>query len=292
MLNTQIKQILIPTDLSAFGITSLQFAELFRERFGASAMVLFANEPLYPMTAFGESMGVQWNGDAVHDRLQGDLRDYVARNVRKPEAYDLRIVDDVAGSAIRDTAKEIHADLLIMGTHGRTGWRRALLGSVAERVLRETEIPLLTVNAPAASAQHVAIHSILCPVNFTSVAHDALRYASVLANRFDADLVVLNVEEEETPAVDVKRDFESWVDAAVREHSDYRQLIVKGGAAEGVLEVANQVKTDLIVIGAQHRRFSDATVIGTTTERITRFAWQPVLTVVRKPVEREAEAAA
>ena len=289
MTNVEIKQVLVPTDMSAFGSAALRFGELFHERLNASTMVLYANEPLYPMTTFGESVGVQWNGAGVHEHLEKELRDYVARTVHDPDAFDMRIVDDLAAEAIRDTAQEIHADLLIMGTHGRTGWRRALLGSVAERVLRETDLPLLTVNAAAASAQRIAIESILCPVNFTSVAHDALRYASALTARFDAELIVLNVDEEETPAVEVKRDFEGWIDAAVRDHCDYRQLVVKGGAAEAVLATANHVRADLIVIGAQHRRFSDATVIGTTTERITRFAWQPVLTVIRKPVERPME---
>ena len=179
-----------------------------------------------------------------------------------------------------------------MGTHGRTGWRRAVLGSVAERVLRETDLPVLTVNAAAAASHRVAIESILCPVNFTTVAHDALRYASLIANRLDARLVVLNVEEEEAPAIDLERDFGGWVDAAVRHHCDYQQLVVKGNAADAVLEAANQFQTDLIVIGAQHRRHTDTTVIGSTTERITRFAWQPVLTIVREPVERAADVAA
>jgi nucleotide-binding universal stress UspA family protein len=288
----QIKQILVPTDLSLFGTAALRYAELFHDRFAASAMVIFANEPLYPMTSFGESLGVDWNGPAVRDELAKELQDYVRGAVRNPDAYDLRVIDDVAPAAITDTAEEIHADLIIMGTHGRTGWRRAVLGSVAERVLRETDVPLLTVNAAAASAQRVAIESILCPVNFTTVAHDALRYASFVANKFDARLVVLNVEDEELPAVDVERDFSGWIDAAVRDHCDYRHLVVKGGAAEAVMDTANQFRTDLIVIGAQHRRFSDTTVIGSTTERITRTAWQPVLTVIRQPVEREAEVAA
>ena len=288
----QIKQILVPTDLSAFGTAALRYAELFHDRFAASAMVMFANEPLYPMTSFGESLGVDWNSAAVHDELAKELRDYVKRAVRYADTYDLRVIDDVAPAAIADTADEIHADLIIMATHGRTGLPRAVLGSIAERVLRETNVPLLTVNGAAVATQRVAIEAILCPVNFTTVAHDALRYASFVAKKFDARLVVLNVEEEEVPAVDVKRDFGGWIDAAVRDHCDYRQLVVKGGAAEAVMDTANQFRTDLIVIGAQHRRFSDTTMIGSTTERITRAAWQPVLTVMRQPVEREAEVAA
>jgi nucleotide-binding universal stress UspA family protein len=292
MTAPRIKQILVPTDLTPFGVAPLRLAELLHNRLGASTMAMYANEPRYPLVGFEAPMGIAWSDPLVEEAIENRLRAFVSQAVKAPEAFDFRVVDGIAAEAIERTAVETRADLVVMGTHGRTGWRRALLGSVAERVLRETDLPLLTVNGAAASSQRIAIEAILCPVNFTSVAHDALQYASFLAAKFDAQLKVLHVEEEETPAVDVKRDFSGWVDQALRDRCDYEQLVVAGGAAEAVLEAANRNRCDLIVIGAQHRRFSNATVIGTTTERITRFAWQPVLTVIRKPVERPAEVAA
>jgi nucleotide-binding universal stress UspA family protein len=291
MKNAAIRRILVPTDLSAFSLAALRFAELFHDRLGARGTILLANEPIYPVASFEESLGLTWNSDMVRAKLRQELAQHLADVVKVPAAYDIRVVDDIASGAIASTAKEIDADLIVMGTHGRTGWRRALLGSVSERVLRETAVPVMTVNASAVASQRVAVETVICPVNFSSVAHDAVQYASALAARFDAQLIVLNVEEEPSPAVNVKRDFSGWVDAALRDRCDYLQLVVKGDAAEAVLEAAAQYRADLIVIGAQHRRFSNATVIGTTTERITRFAWQPVLTVIRQPMERAAVAA-
>jgi nucleotide-binding universal stress UspA family protein len=290
-VDIRIKQILVPTDLSTFGASALRFAEIFREKLGASALAMFVNEPIYPVADFAASLGVAWNGEDIRLSLESELRDFVAKTVKEPAVYDMRVVDGYPARTILDTAKATHTDLIIMGTHGRTGWRRTLLGSVTEQVLRESDIPLLTVNATTATAQRVAIESILCPVNFSTVAHDALRYASYLAAKFGAELTVMSVEEDYVSS-DLSKDFEGWVDDAVRKQCTYKQLVMKGGAAESVLEAANQARTDLIVIGAQHKRFSDATVIGSTTERLTRFAWQPVLTVIRKPVERSAEVAA
>jgi nucleotide-binding universal stress UspA family protein len=75
----------------------------------------------------------------------------------------------------------------------------------------------------------------------------------------------------------------AWIAPAVRERIRYREIITHGDPSGRVLEVADEVDGDLIVLGAQHRLFRDATVIGSTTERITRFAKRPVLTIPLKP---------
>jgi nucleotide-binding universal stress UspA family protein len=292
-MSVRIRQILVPTDLSEFGVTALQFGELFHDRLGASAMVMYAHEPpLNPMMAFDESLSPPPDDATIHESLERNLREHMAMTLRDPDAFDVRIVDGPPAQAIRDSARDTLADLIIMGTHGRTGWKRTILGSVAEHVMRETDRPLLTVNAHSASSKRVAIESILCPVNFTALAHDAVRYAAFLAMKFDARLTILNVDEDELPAGDVKRDFEAWVDPSIRDRCDFRLSPVNGGVAASVLETADHLRSDLLVLGAQHRRLSDTTVIGTTTERITRYAWQPVLTIIRKPVERKAAVAA
>jgi nucleotide-binding universal stress UspA family protein len=121
----------------------------------------------------------------------------------------------------------------------------------------------------------------LCPVNLTSVSHDALLEAAQVALAFRAELVVMHVVEE-NPPVYSEIEIGKWVPPSIREHTHYRELYVRGNAAERILETANQTDIDLIVLGAQHKRFSDSTVVGETTERITRFARQPVLTVVRQ----------
>jgi quinolinate synthase len=92
----------------------------------------------------------------------------------------------------------------------------------------------------------------------------------------------------------VEEQFGNWVDPLIRDRTRYKRIIVHGDAAASVLETADQIGDGVLVIGAQHKRFSDATIIGTTTERITRFARLPVITVIRKaadarmPAERVA----
>jgi nucleotide-binding universal stress UspA family protein len=201
------------------------------------------------------------------------------------------VMQDAPARAIVAAAREMRADMIVMGTHGRHGWRRAILGSVTESVLHDTDRPVLTVTPGIVAS---GIKRVLCPVNFTYIARESLRSASSIASAFGAELVVMYVAEGVQPPQlpDVEAAFNLWVDPAVRGRAQYRLSVVsEGNPAERVLDTAGNIEADLIVIGAQHKFFSDATVIGTTTQRITRFARCPVLTVVRRtPTQIHVEA--
>jgi nucleotide-binding universal stress UspA family protein len=283
-----ITQILAATDMSDFGLAAIRYADEFRRHAGCSVTALYAYEPLIVPDMFAP---VTLDQPEVREALEQKLREHVAAAVDDPESIDRRVVEGHPARAILETAIEVGADLIAMGTHGRGGWRRALLGSVAEQVLHESKCPVLTVT-PEAARRQALITSILCPVNFTKVSREALRYASWLASRFGAELTVVHAAGDIEASLEpfVMENFGPWVDATLRDECRYVQLVVREGhAAEQVLELADERNISLIVLGAQHRRFSDATVIGTTTERVTRFARQPVLTVIRQPSEQLAE---
>jgi nucleotide-binding universal stress UspA family protein len=133
--------------------------------------------------------------------------------------------------------------------------------------------------------QPAEIKRVVCPVNFTHIAREALQHASSIAQAFDAELIVVYVAEGVQPPQlpEVEAAFSLWVDPATRGRARYRLSVVgDGDPAEAVLTTAGDAGADLIVLGAQHKFFSDATVIGTTTQRITRFARCPVMTIIRK----------
>jgi nucleotide-binding universal stress UspA family protein len=294
------QHILVPTDMSELAGGALRYAGLLRERLRARITLLYADETWLPMDILEMPLGYYLeNAPATKAKLQEHLRQY-ADGYLPPGSAQTQVVQESPARAIVQAAKEMNADLVIMGTHGRHGWRRALLGSVTETVLHETDRPVLTVTpAVLTSSEAPQIRRVVCPVNFTYVARTSLQHACAMAEAFDAELVVLYVAEGiELPKLpEVEAAFNLWVDPAVRGRARYKLTIVdSGNAAESVLAAAAELEADLIVLGAQHRFFYDATVVGTTTERITRFARCPVLTVVRKAkaeieveVEREKE---
>jgi len=288
------ERILVPTDMSAFSDLALRYALHFNERLGSKITLLHAEEISWLAT--DHPIGYYFeNVPEAKATLTKQLHEYAASHVPATARATTLFEDEAPELAILRVARDINADLIIMGTHGRRGIRRAILGSVTEYVLRETDIPVITVNpALFAPDRTASIRTVLCPVNFTAIARDALVQASAIAESFAAQLVVMHVCEGSEPRLfsDVQNQFGIWVDPQVRANTRYKEIVAHGHAAQEVLSVADQIDADLVVIGAQHKRFADATVIGSTTEKISRFAKRAVMTVIRKPVMSQATAAA
>lgn len=287
------ERILVPTDMSEFGDLAFRYAMLFQQTVQSNVTLLYAEEFSYlgltdlPLSYYLE------NAPEAKMRQLTKLRKYADTHAPKDVHVETMVVDNAPAPAIVATADLVKADLIIMGSHGRHGVKRAILGSVTEEVLRQTDRPVMTVlPARHRAGAPAAIKTILCPVNFTDVARVSLEQAAAMAFAFDAELVVMHVSEGDASPSLVQLEFGSWVDSLVRPRTRYRQINVHGDAASRVLEVADEMGADLVVVGAQHKFFSDATIIGTTTERITRFARQPVLTVVRNAEVARAKSVA
>lgn len=285
MENYGYERLLVPTDMSDFGTQAIRYAALFRERLASRITLLYADETYLPMDMLEVPLGFYLErAPEMKSKLQQKLRAYANEHL-PGAAVETMVAQDAPARAIVQTAKQMQADLVIMGTHGRRGWRRALLGSVTENVLHEIDCPILTVTPGVLGTGAARIRRVICPVNFTYIARESLYHASAIAEAFDAELGVVYVAEGiQAPQLpEVEAAFGLWVDPAVRGRARYTLSVVgEGDPAERVLAAAADLEADLIVVGAQHKFFSDATVIGTTTQRITRFARCPVLTVVRK----------
>ena len=109
-----------------------------------------------------------------------------------------------------------------------------------------------------------------------------------MAEVFGARLIIAHVVEAMGVAnpTDDQRRLRSWIDPDLQDRTAYTEVVVRGGASERVLDLADEERADLLVIGAQHKRFRETTVIGTTSERLIRFASCPVLIVPREVVAR------
>jgi nucleotide-binding universal stress UspA family protein len=290
-----ITSVLAPTDLSDSSIPALRYARLISDRFFAKLTVMYSEPVVYPAEMAGPPDIYINTTPEHHAQLRREVELHAAPVMTgRPHDIDATIGQPVP--AILAAAKERNADLIVMGTHLRHGWRRALLGSVSEGVLHGSECPVLTVAARDGyvGATPYAITSIMCPVNLTDVARESLHVAARLAEAFGAHLTIVHVLEPDEVS-NAKADEETvrrWVAPELQDVCSYRELVVRGGAAERVLDCADDVGSDLLVIGAQHKLFRDSTVIGTTTERLIRFASCPVLVVPRQAVGRGAKAEA
>lgn len=276
-------RILLPTDLSDLSLSAFPWAVRLAKTFGSTIEILYADLFADPIDLVGGGMTVA-DPERI-ESLKGLAQKTLAKHAeeRVPAGVAREIVIDVDAPYRSIVRRAESAGLVVMGTHGRSGWRRALLGSVTETVLRETATPVLTIRLEEATPpdEDVRVSRIVCPVNYTAMAQLALAHAADLAAAFDAELVVVHVSEAGETAGEREAELETWVPSAVARRMKYRRLVLRGDAAEEVVGLAKKESADLVVVGAQHRRFSDTTVIGVTTERITRHAPCAVMTVHR-----------
>jgi nucleotide-binding universal stress UspA family protein len=220
-----------------------------------------------------------------------------AREIGVPT--EIRLEEGDAVEEILKLAKQLPAHLVVMGTHGRRGFERLVLGSVAEKVLRKATCPVMTVASEpegAAASEKALFKRILCPVDFSASSTRALEYALSLAKEADAHLTLLHVLEaalEEAGdmaafALSEYRDFlkrnalerlKEAVPEDAREWCEPEFLVASGRSYRHILDVAKKQDTDLIVMGVQGRNAVDLALFGSTTHHVVREAKCPVLTI-------------
>lgn len=280
------RRILVPTDFSATADHAFGAAEQIANRFGAELIVVHTDLPIpiefgYPNAAYVSALGSSETD--LEERLQVYADERLADGI---VPYRTQIIHEGPIVGIAKAAEELDADLIVMATHGRTGWRRAVLGSVTEGVMRMTKKPVLTVRDEI----EMPFTRILCPVNFTPASRNALEYASSLSVALNAELLVVHVLELGNHLMlDERPPLREWVPAEVRNRSSYVEFVERGDPAEEIVGFADRFDASLIVLGAQHDRLRDHSVLGTTSERVVRYANRPVLTVVSPMVEKDVE---
>lgn len=280
----EIRQILSPVDFSDLSGHALRYASMLT-RCGNARLVAAYAETFSPPPYFtGRQVGeLERQFRDAFRGAESALRRFVDAELdaEAASATEVRVVEALPVDGIRRLTRELKADLVVMGTHGRSGVNRLMLGSVAERVLRESEVPVLTVRGDTAAAV-TPPKNILCPVNNTPAGREALSMAMHLARCFGGNVVALHVNE--GGAAQAIGDLCGWVPEEFRSHCTIQELTREGDAAEEIVSLAKETPCDLLVIGARHRLFFDSTVLGATTARVVRHAPCAVLTV--KAIDR------
>src|SRR3990170_6375794 len=185
---TDITRILCPVDLSEPSRHALEHAAALARRYKAQLTVLHVyNAPPPPVAMSGLPGAVPLLPRIEPDEVVPQVRQFCA-SARRPADVPLEILvlEGYPARTITQQAQTIKADLLVMGTHGRGGFDRLVLGSVTEKVVRSTDVPVLTVPPHSRAPDAGLYHTILCPVDFSDASTLALEYALSLAKEADA----------------------------------------------------------------------------------------------------------
>jgi nucleotide-binding universal stress UspA family protein len=144
-----IKHILVPVDFSPASDRALDKAVQLAQAFDARITLLH----IWSLPAVGYAEGLAWPIDDLQQAAREALGDVYAKTVKLHPNTDSVLLEGNEWKQILETVKNRGCDLVVMGTHGRRGLPRLLLGSVAEKVVRLSTVPVLTVSLPKEASE-------------------------------------------------------------------------------------------------------------------------------------------
>jgi nucleotide-binding universal stress UspA family protein len=287
-----IRHVLCPTDLSDTSAHAVQQAVVIASWYKASITAFHVLERVVPSIE-GISL----------DRVRRDVALFFEGAEKAVVPVEVMLDSGNPANQIVDCAARLPADLIVMGTHGTSGFEHLVLGSVTEKVLRKAPCPVLTVPPLARATSQFPFKRLLCAVDFSECSLAALPQVFSLAREADAEVTVLHViewpwPEPPAPAVaelpgeqaaaltEYRRYLEttamarlrSLVPASERGLQPPATRVMSGKPYEQILQVAAEEHVDLIVVGVRGRNPLDMMLFGSTTSHVVRQATCPVLT--------------
>jgi nucleotide-binding universal stress UspA family protein len=271
-------RVLVPTDGSDGAAAALEHGLELATRFDADVSIL--------------SVVNAYELSTVEERRQREERaeDVVSEAADRVREAGVSVETSVETGfphrAILDAVESTGADVVAMGTHGRTGVKRYLVGSVAEKVVRLSPVPVLTVRY-GTDAVH-PYENVLVPTDGSEAAEPAERWGVDLAAAFGAELRALSVVDEvRLPDGDVAQTLQNRaraaVDAVVDEATaagvQARGDVTTGVVHRQILDYCESERSDLVVVGTHGRTGVEHFVLGSVAEKVLRLSDVPVLVV-------------
>ncbi|HHT9104407.1 MAG TPA: universal stress protein [Candidatus Wujingus californicus] len=143
-----IKNILCPIDYSVYSEKALKYAIEFAEKYNAKLYLMHVLDiRIYDITD-PELYNVNVIDKETINKLRERLHKCISEDTRKNIEVETIVIEGVPFAEIIKKAREYKIDLIVLGTHGRTGLSHAIMGSVAEKVVRKAPCPVLTIRHP------------------------------------------------------------------------------------------------------------------------------------------------
>lgn len=290
----EIRRILCPVDFSEFSQSSLAYAAAFAKLFGSEVTVLHVLATALSPASSGTNSALLEQVPAARRSIEDELRLLLGPQSSAGVTLGTRIAEGDPAAEIVRHAAERGVDLLVMGTHGRSGFDRLTLGSVAEKVLRKAPCPVLTVPPGVArTSTDLPVRRILCPTDFSTCSEHAMDFALSVADRADAAVTALHVVEtiETRPELsgamadlqkrrcDTESRFLDGINAARADGRRITSVVTLGRPYLEILRMAEERAIDLIVMGVRGRGPVDMALFGSNTNHVVRRATCPVVTV-------------
>lgn len=295
-----LRRILCPVDFSEATPHGVRPAISLATEYGAELYLLHVLDFPHPhLDALGPSFDVMPYYEEMEAEAGRRLAELVDAEARQFADLNSTVRRGTPFLEIIDFAKDEEIDLVVIPTRGRTGVDRFLFGSVAEKVLRMAPCPVLTIPPKEGEPASFTVDKILHPTDFSDYSDHALPYAASFAERYSAELLMVHVVTvwDYDPAnpdwrfpplePDHQKAVEESAQQSLEEHggkieSDIRveQRLVKGfDPPMEICRVADEENVDLITMATHGRTGLRHALLGSTAEKVVRYAECPVLTV-------------
>lgn len=281
---------------SEFSIRAYHYAVSLAEHYRAKLVAQHIVELWrYPYADYAASQGdYQELWRALREGGEERLREFVKKHTHDEIQPELVVHEGIAADSILSFAQARKADVIVMGTHGRRGFDRLVLGSVTDRVMRTAPCPVLAISklphefmAAGEERRHVHhLSRILFCTDFSENSQRALNYAISATAEYDAELALLHVLEdvpsppktEETIATATEQ-LNKLIPQEERKTLKTKTAVRIGKPYEQIIQFALEAQIDMVTMGVSGRGALDRAVFGSTTYRVIQLGPCPVLAV-------------
>ncbi len=279
------EHIVVPTDFSEISQRALEYAKAIAKPANSELLLVHVNPPVDFITP----PEAAWVDQSEVQSLQEEQLEQSGAALRS-EGFRARAIS-VTGSLYAEllsAVKQYKADLIVLGTHGKKGLERLLLGSDAEAVLRHAGCPVLSVGpaVPNLKDKTWRIREVICATTLEPRAAEVVAYAHKLAALYEAELVLFHVkssseQEDDVDWASFEEAFHHYVPGDLGKRSWLRTRLASASPGTSILDLAKQRNSDLIVMGA-HGASSVATHLARgTAAKVLSDAPCPVMTILQ-----------
>lgn len=279
----ELDSILVPTDFSRHTDDALEHAVTFGEEYGAEITLLHVDE--FSVSPLGAAQVHDEVVTAYQRRKESFLEEQFARARAALKGRNVRLRTQVlsgrAYKVIVEESERLQYDLIVIATRGLTHLSSNLIGSTAERVVRLSRQPVLSIQyGPRVRG---AVNTVLCPTDLSPAGNVGLSYALSIARRHGAKLYLQYVNELDRPEpeADIRKRFPDLSE----HHPQAREVTVEYifdrdvEPSNSIIRFADDRDVDLIVMSTHGRKGLRRVHIGNTAAEVVRQSTRPVLTI-------------
>ncbi len=283
-----IKNILIPTDFSETANLAVAHGANMAHLFNAKMFLLHSVEPFTSINAPGEPSLIM-EAESMYNDGVAQLKKVAAEITQK---YNVDIttitVNGKPAAAISEAVKDNNIDIIVMGTHGASGFEEFFIGSNAHKVVNLATCPVISIQA---TSKNVGFSNIVAPISNSTHSRQKINNIIELASKYNATVHLLGLLETNDP-VDAKKfdiKLESVEDMLKKATIKFTKKLVHGhNPAVEAMKFSEEVNGDLIVIMTDHESDLTGMFLGTVAKQIVNHSKIPVMSI--RPIASDVEA--